>query len=435
MQQGHSKNSQILLVYQCILAMCAVLAFFTNADFFFFKTELLPPPTKFIPLFFGASLPIWYVFVRDRLRFFLPLVVWLCCFFVLSNLSSGLSRFSDVAVEESTRRMMTIFFVLTMAVIFSGPAVVQLWARRAVFIAMVISGVNVIIELFNPLTFAVIDFVDRPVGTLRYADRPAGLYIDPNKTAFALVLGLIFCIHLLPKKFRIPFILIVGMIIFVTFSRGAIFCWLVLLTFYSFTGVIEGKSILYWGLGTIACLTVLIASGVIDIYQLNAAGILTDDMLGRLEWFKNPLAKEGSADSRMEVAGAAIQMFLERPFLGHGIGSTLDLSTKISTHNTYLYFMADHGLFGAALVPSLIYSSGGGMQGKYRRLGIIFVVIVSLWGCFAHTLTDDRYILISFALMAAMKATDQAQSARGRPSPELAAPPMAMTAQNRSLRS
>lgn len=426
MRQAKPQTISLLLVYQCILAIVSVLLFFTNADFFFFMAKVIPAPTTVIPLFVLASLPVWHVFLRDRLQFFLPLIIWIGSFYALSNLSLSLSIFSQFAVEESTRRIVTIIFLMTMAVIFSGPAIVQLWARRAVLIAMIISGVNIVVELLQPKTFAVIDFVDRPLGTLRYADRPAGLYVDPNKTAFALVLGLIFCLPLLPQKFRIPFTFIVGLLIFCTFSRGAMLCWLILLVIYSLTGAISGKSILYWGLGAIGLIIVLFASGVIDIQQLHASGILTDDMMGRLEWFQNPLAKEGSADSRKEVAATAFLMFLDRPIVGNGIGSTLDLSYGISTHNTYLYFMADHGLLGAFLVPGLIYATAGNVQGKYRQSSLIFVTLMAIWGCFAHTLTEDRYLLTSFALMAAMQASSQQQRQRQTASDHLtygAAPP------------
>jgi O-Antigen ligase len=409
MLQASPKKWNFLLIYQCILAMGAVLAFFTNFDLFFFMAGMGPPPTLYILIFLMGSLPIWYVYWQKRIQFLFPVIVWLGCFLTFSMLSLALSSFSALAIEESNRRIVTTIFILTMAVIFSGSVVVQLWARRAVLIAMVISTVNVIIELFNPMTFAVIDFPDRPPGTLRYADRPSGLYIDPNKTAFALVLGLIFCTHLLPPKYRIPFVFVVGIVIFLTFSRGAILCWLILLFIYSFTGVISGKTILYWGLGSVVFITVLFVGGIIDIQQLHASGIITDDMMGRLEWFQNPLAKEDSADSRKEVAATAFQMFLDNPILGNGIASTLALSIGISTHNTYLYFMADHGILGALVVPSLVYATAANIRGENRPMGLMFMILVSLWACFCHTLTDDRYILTGFALMAAIKATDSEQ--------------------------
>ncbi|NDJ17882.1 O-antigen ligase family protein [Myxacorys almedinensis] len=407
MLQAATKKVNLLLIYQCVLAIGAVLVFFTNVDQFSFMAGMSPAPTYVILAFCVAAIPI-LLFSLGKLIYFSHLVIlWAVCFLTLSMFSFALSPFSELAREEINRRVLAIIFILLMLILFSGSHLVQLWARRAVFITVIINIINIVLELFNPLLFAVIDFSDRPPDAVRYADRPAGLYIDPNKAAFALTLGMVFCTTLLPQKYRVPFVLLIGLAIFLTFSRGAVLCWLILLVIFSLTGVISKQKILYWIIGLVVLALVLSFSGGFDLSQLRHSGLLTDDMMGRLEWFQDPFAKEGSADSRKEVAALAFRMFLEHPILGNGIGSTRALSVGISTHNMYLYYMADHGILGALLVPGLIFTTVWNVCGNRKFFGISFLILVSSWCLFSHTVLEDRFILTSFALMAAMTATSQ----------------------------
>src|SRR5690606_7181239 len=55
--------------------------------------------------------------------------------------------------------------------------------------------------------------------------RSAGLYLNSNTSAFALVFGMAITSPYLPGRLRILFHLTIGVGVFFTFSRGGLFCW------------------------------------------------------------------------------------------------------------------------------------------------------------------------------------------------------------------
>jgi hypothetical protein len=278
-----------------------------------------------------------------------------------------------------------------MAFIFSRNPTIHYLTRWAIFLAVLITVFNSIYEFFNPAAF----------NALGNGGRVTGFYLNPNSNGCALILGMIFSVSILQPIYRLPFVYLVGIGVFLTFSRGAILGWLITVIIFTVAGVLHFNKILYWilGIGTF-----IISLGSQWWQELLQNLDLNANSLERIAWFQNISTSdsEDSADSRLEVAQLAWQMFMKHPFLGNGIGSTLTWNVEISTHNIYLYYMADHGIIGVLILPVLVYGAIRHARGETKYIGLAFAVFILLWGLFSHNVLEERYILILFSLMAGM---------------------------------
>lgn len=217
---------------------------------------------------------------------------------------------------------------------------------------------------------------------------------------------MIFSVSLLQPIYRLPFVSIIGIGVLLTFSRGAILGWLVTVIIFTITRVLHLNKLLYWVLGVG---TIIISLGSQWSEELLQNLSLNQNSLERISWFQNVSTSdsEDSADSRLEVAQLAWQMFTQHPIFGNGIASTLTWNMNISTHNIYLYYMADHGFLGALILPVLVYAVIQDARGETKYIGLAFAAFILLWGLFSHNILEERYILIMFSLMAAMTAAIQ----------------------------
>ena len=118
--------------------------------------------------------------------------------------------------------------------------------------------------------------------------------------------------------------------------------------------------------------------------------------------------QEDSGDARLEVVIIAWNMLAEHPILGNGIASTKNLNgLGISTHNVYLLFMAEHGILGFFILPLLVCAVTWHSRGESKDIALAFSVFMLLWGMFSHNVVEERYILMSCSLMAAMNVTSR----------------------------
>ncbi|PIG91486.1 O-antigen ligase family protein [Gloeocapsopsis sp. IPPAS B-1203] len=387
------RKHDLLLYYQCILAVGAVILFFSDIDLYFFRTGQAPAPVMLVFLFGFASLPL-LLSIFSRIDFFsAPIVTWCSSYLLVSLLSFLIFLSSDAGYQELRLRILSVLFFLIMLLIFSRYRAVQSSARYTTIIVGIMGVLNNIYELLNPLVF----------GGLNDTGRPAGFYVDPNRTGCALVLSMIFGTGLVPQKYRPYFIAFIGLGILLTFSRGAILGWILVILIFLKQKVITKNQLIYWliGTGIIVIGLGLLSSNFININQLPYG------VRERLEWFENPTASEHSADSRMAILIAGWQLFIQSPLWGNGIASTIDWSYRISTHNMYLVFMVDHGFLGILILPLFVYAVTYPTRGENRYVALSFAILILLWGLFSHTILEDRFILLSFALMATLNVTSQ----------------------------
>ena len=100
--------------------------------------------------------------------------------------------------------------------------------------------------------------------------------------------------------------------------------------------------------------------------------------------------------------------FGRHPFWGNGLASTRKWTvSEVSTHNMYLYHMADNGILGVLFLPGAILSVVYRNRGEERTILVCFVVFLGLWGLFSHEVLAERYTLSSLALIAAMNTNQK----------------------------
>jgi O-antigen ligase len=411
MSKDNNLKTKFLFYYQSALAIGSVLLFFTSIDVFFFGIGKLPAPVVLISIFMAAGL-LLLIFTRFASLKYISseLIIWCAGYLGISLFSFMLVLcfyaeypFAKEAFQEVRTRILSESFLIITYLIFAKSPQIQNLTRVAICLAVLLAVFNNIREVSDPLVFQGLN----PTG------RAAGYFIDPNRGGCALMLGMIFGMGILPKQLRIAFALLVLFGIFLTFSRGAILGWFIVIPIFILSGVIPRKQVL---LGAVGITTIILVFGQvlsnIDMNELQRSGLIKvniKNITERLEWFQHPLAnKEDSADSRVEVVMTAWNMFVEHPILGSGIASTNNLNNwGISTHNMYLLFLTEHGILGIFIFPLLVYAVTWHSRGETKHIALAFSAFILLWGLFSHNIVEDRIILIIFSLMAAMNVTSR----------------------------
>jgi O-Antigen ligase len=391
------KKNRFLERYQLVLAIGLVLAFFTYLDVYLYGAGLAPPPKLWVIGFVVASFPILFIFVQDVKNLFacFPILAWIVIYLTTSWISILQNNQSEIAVQEFENRFLAMLFFLTAIAIFFNNPRVQKVARMTISIVSIVNVFNNIHELLHPLVFH----------ALNLTGRPAGWYINPNTAGCALILGLIFGIGIFPNAYRIPFVLILGLGIICTFSRGSILSWFLVNFIFLLARIIPRNHFFVWaiGLGIGLIALIFIGGSFLDLEQLERAGILNKNIMGRLVWFQDPSSAEADADtSRVDIISFAIQKASQHPLIGNGIGYT-QFWGDIPPHNMYLLFSVEHGLPFVLMYPALFYFLIQGSRGETSIIGLNFFAFLLFWALFSHNILEQRFFLTVFALMNAMK--------------------------------
>ncbi|GAB4529535.1 MAG: hypothetical protein Tsb0014_11490 [Pleurocapsa sp.] len=389
------KPNKLLVFYQGILAVAAVLIFFTKFDIFLEQWGIgIPLYWLFGFLILSAPLSISFFGKIEYIP--KPLLIWCMVYFGMSCLATIIApKIPDMQLLEDQIR--SILFLGLTVVLFSEHAIVQKAVKIAILIVSFFNIGCFIYEFFNPLTF----------GALNAYGRAAGFYIDSNEAGCALVLGMIFCIDLFKPQFRLLFAFIIMLGIMPTLSRGAILTWGLVIIFFMIKKIIPTYQISFLGLA-IASFFIVLITQINNLDKLKAADgtpLFNDDTLTRVEFLVDPFSEDQDT-SRISLVEDAWQSFAEQPFLGKGLGKAANnkymspLGEPQLPHNTYLTLMIEYGFLGFFLYPGLILATIWKAQGHLRNLGIAFTVLLLFWGIFSHTTLTSYFILMSISYMA-----------------------------------
>jgi O-Antigen ligase len=389
-----SKIQRFLDGYQYILSIAATFFFFSDLPDYLFSASFLPVlPAAWIWVFVFLSLP----FIKKITTIPKPLVIWMVLYTLISILSLATISSDELATKEFRIRISSIVFVCLMYVLYNQKSLKHI---KYVIIAVVcMSVVNDFIELLNPKIFTELN-----VG------RPGGFYINPNKAGCALVLGMIFTVDVFKKPYRWLYMLFVFGGIAATFSRGALLGWTLCALFLTIARVLSEKrrTVLISAVGLVLVLVLSNPLQTIATHFQGGSDGAHWDILDRLEQFQNPSLEDDSAKERKAVVGFAWVMFGNHPFWGNGLASTYKWTvSEVSTHNMYLFYMADHGIIGAIILPGAILAVILGNRGEPKVKLVCFAVFMSLWGIFSHNVLEERYILSAFALIAALNTNQK----------------------------
>lgn len=114
---------------------------------------------------------------------------------------------------------------------------------------------------------------------------------------------------------------------------------------------------------------------------------------------ESEFATDLSANERRDVFKLAVSAFLNghNPMFGYGLGHTFEWEMDVSTHNLYLLFLVEGGIFGLAMYLSLLCVLWRSALG----IGRLVVFQVAIFSFFDHNLLDSPGRIIFFAMLAA----------------------------------
>jgi hypothetical protein len=284
----------------------------------------------------------------------------------------------------------------------------QRTARIAVAFAVLLGVALNVYELFNPLTFSSIP------------GRSSGLYTNVNQSGAALILGMIIAYGVVPARLRMLFVSVTAIGIVTTFSRAAILGWLIVVLYFALRS----------GLGIVQIRRIILLCAVVfgflvspywgDLQTtLEERGTLTLDVIQRLNFLSGGASPDASASERGQVASYAWRLFGERPLTGFGTGQHRQLEGfAVSTHNVFLALMVDHGILGLFIVPIMLLATLWGLRRTHFDLALPFAMFLCMWGMFSHNVLEERYILVSVALVGSIVASNrQSKEANPQPAP------------------
>jgi O-antigen ligase len=267
-----------------------------------------------------------------------------------------------------------IGFLLCCTMIFDDLAVLQV-TKRAVVVATLVGVVLNIYDFMFP------GFFSYNLG------RAAGLYVNPNFSGISLALGCVIGLSAIRRPWRQEAFVLVSFIgVLVTFSREAILVFGCVLVGGNLAGQLRLRRLAVAG-GIGVALFVAFNMG----NSLLSEKIASSDQWSRL----TSHSLDDSAGGRANLAKEALDVFEEAPLLGQGFGTNVYLDNELGSHNFYLSLLADHGIVGIFLIPTLLLSIGRKSWDFYA-----FAAAFLVFCLFSHNVFDQAAVLISLAIEA-----------------------------------
>jgi hypothetical protein len=380
-------------LYRNALAVIAVAVFYTNwPNYAHIRLGILIPYLWVLGL--GVlSLPILFrqIAASDMLKS--PVVIWCFGYAWLTMAWFVGSTQSEIAWQVVRTRCLTIIELLLFISLFSNQETNRL-ARQLLVVGVATGVIIQMYELFFPMSFSEV------------LGRSAGLYMNPTMAGSALVFGMICAVTVLPLPYRAGFLMMGGIGVLVSFSRGSILAWGIAVVGLAVTGLVRAKGFAITGLlGFVLALLMVVPNWDAFLSTLEKAGSLNRNVQERLEWLTDPFGvSDDSSESRAYVAKLAWEKIEAQPFWGGGTGSSFE-KTDIAPHNQSLVFMQDHGVLGILILPLLLLSVVLSAPVENRRAAIVFGCTFMFDSLFSHTLLNDPPTILPLALMATMRAT------------------------------
>ena len=375
-----------------IFSLLNVLLYFSNAQLYFFQagfTSFKPFYWYLVTLLLGSV----FLLLRAGSRFSSPiktrLLVWAGLSLMIASASFIFISTSDENALQVYIRNMQALSLLCMFSLFFRDEHVARDATKAVLVVVVFSvflNWAEFLHVFgNRLLFSTVP------------GRSAGLYMDANSSAAALVMGMVLSVFVLPQKLRWWYCLLVATGVLLTFSRGGIILWILAVGGLAWSNVFVLKR------GTSV-------AGLVALAMVFALGLAAGDLIGvfktaGLESYldsntSNRIGKsfleqnDYSSKARKMVAEQGLSMALEKPLLGWGIGTTKNPATAIAPHNMYVLQGIEFGIVGLFMLCGLIWLIW--KEGN-ERSGVI-AVLYAVSNLFNQTNLEQPPVMLILAL-------------------------------------
>ena len=322
----------------------------------------------------------------------LPLSRWIA-FYTVVHLIWILLPHSYATLDDISDRFISITYLFTLATLMYFDDDNLSTARKAILLITLISIFNHILELFIPDAFYADDAIKKIFG------RSSGFYGNATGAGEAIILGMILSYGLVPKHLKVIFLLFALLGVIPTFSRAAIASWFIVVFILIVTKAIRKKEAVF--IGIIIFTLVFVALPIFIHFLSSFFGDNAENILSRLGFFSgNSSVTDASAQSRFSVAKAGFNYFADNPLLGAGLSFTYHWEFDISTHNLYLFHMAEFGIIGLFIYPLLLITILWKAEGEAKRTGIGFSTFLLIIGFTSHNILDGFHTLLAIAVMA-----------------------------------
>ncbi|MDA8387638.1 MAG: O-antigen ligase family protein [Nitrospiraceae bacterium] len=393
-----------------------VLLYFSNAHLYFFDARL----TSFKPLYWyfitiavGGLLLVFHQGARIPRPASMRLIGWALLFMAMAAVSfvlmTGTSR---VAMQV----LITACEAMALLVMFSLFLQDERSARVAAYAVFLVVVFSVVMNY--------VDFANLFGGAVHLSivhGRAAGLYENPNISGQALAMGMVLSASLVPKRLRWLFCLFVATGVVLTFSRGAIILWMIAVLGLAWADMFVLRrmtSVAVMGLLVIALTAALTAGGWVGAFRAAGLGSYLDaDTSSRIgQSFLDQ--RDYSSRARLAVAQRGLELFLERPFFGWGIGSTQDLYSGVSTHDMFILLGAEYGIIGVLIFCALIWVL---WRAHTEHSGLI-ALLYGVAGLFSHNNLEASSVMVVLALAVGgwgLRGKGGDGDGSGRPGPKI----------------
>lgn len=400
-----------MILYRNILAVAAFIIFFSGLPLILFVFGFVDfPPALWVIVFGIMALPLVILSALRGIKHVLPVVIWCFALICISLAWVFTGRQSALAFEALQYRFITVGTLLSVAFLFLNTSSL-VWARVSVAAWLLLSVVLNIYDLLDPYTIGF------------YPGRGSGVYLNPNISAEALVLGMLLCVTLVSPVWRTSFVLLIGIGVLATLSRAGLIAYGVGVLGLLVFRLVPTRSFFITLPSAILLAVIAIATQSWDTILVgwDKEGIISsseifDAIEERITWFLDPSTPDEAITERVEGAEQAWRLFSEHPLLGGGTGTNFhtwvgsDEFRKPGPHNIFLWLVVDHGILGALIFPALLLSVGWGADGETRKLAIIMTFVLLLIGFSSHNLLDNRHVLFSLGVLSAMVAQGKKRS-------------------------
>lgn len=375
------------------ITVALVLWFGSNAYFYFYAfTGFKPLYSYFLLIGYFA---IWLVTLRklkvSRNQGVLALLAWLGLYLMYGCLTFFNSTQDDVAVQVFITLGESISICAVFVLIFSGQTLMPRIQAALAILAVIATAVNVY-DFLDPL------FTNDP-------GRAAGLYINPNIAGLFIAMAMVAGVEIIPRRWRLPFVLGCGVGILLTFSRSAWILWgvgVVWLGWQRYIGSGQNR-VLALVLGA------MIGIGFVGLLFTGGLGNLVAGSSFSSHLDANTQARLGigasslsghAAHERIALIFDSLRIGSEAPLVGHGLGYTAEWQFPVGPHDMYLLFFVEGGMLGMMLYLALMvllwrYSTG---VGKIVALQLIVA------GIFSHNQLEQPAFLMLMAFVVAHHA-------------------------------
>ena len=376
------------------------LMVFLNLIFYVSYAQMINFPNYFFYVALMTIVSIYYVYKQRKIYLNKGLLFWLIAYFALNTI---------YYIKAGASPDLFKFYVLSIVYLFAFVAMSLLYdlddknltaTRKSIVLALLIGVFLLLYDFTHPGYF-----------TTGYEDiyesgRAVATYGNQNIAGAILILGLILTIDIIPRKYRIPYIIILFLGIAATVSRSNIMIYFIIIAVMSLQNKISKISLIVLSMSSILLLFWLSFFGL-EFLQKNFDIKITSDVTDRLEFFVDPEnASHEHTNERVEVLMAAISMFQDSPIIGNGLAATRTWDYRVGPHNSFALTWADFGLIGVLIIPLFLYFTTYQIfqseKKEHKEIALLFILYYTFSSFFSHDMLDQMFNLCGAVIISAL---------------------------------